>query len=213
MRYLVCCLLAALYPCVLSAAPFARKPLTLVRVVGPYMLDDKGTMEVGAYALRKLREVGVRVRRFRIETIQAPCAPNSNIFDKFENVAEYNCYRIYAAKRRYRGLVHFLLPPFIDESGASWQAGLSYVCQLGAKQSVSISNGTNYRLPTGEPRLGVAKIHVAHELGHAVGANHSVGLMDPNAGAYGVQNNEADPPWSPQAIKEIRGCIKRTTIL
>lgn len=198
----------------LAIAPSAKATPIQVQVVA--YQGDGAMLPSDIYrTLGGVREdfekAGVDVRFQRIWfTRFDPCSHLRTLHDFPSRV--YGCYRLQAPRYRSRyGPVLVIAPPLRDgTSNNRWLAGVSGQCRgrVGDRVSIAFITPQTYE---GVDRRYPARIVVSHEIGHALGANHTgtgADIMSTMASMF-AREMTSGLMFNEQSKQEMRSCLTR----
>lgn len=179
-------------------------PLLITLVFMAYGQNDFDRTQVPAlleqFQSKYESELGVPLR-FKIRTLNtSKCVKWATDVGSSARANRWYCLAGIARKRfTRRGLVHFLVPPVIQD-GRKWMTGVS---SMKCRSAVSYSVVENYN-SKGEDRWLHSIEGAAHEIGHGLGADHVKSETVMNEGVlFLVKDKLLD--FDPESIQEIRG--------
>ncbi len=149
------------------------------------------------------QEIGVPLR-FKIRYLgSSKCSKWETDVGSSARANRWFCLAGLARKRfTRRGIVHFLVPPVIQD-GRKWMTGVS---SMKCASAVSYSVVENFN-SKGEARYLHSLSAMAHELGHGLGAEHIKSPTVMNSEVLGLVKDKL-LDFDPESVQEVRnGCF------
>lgn len=190
------------------AAEAAPLRVHLVHVAGERALTYQETIDAWDSAKEYLTAMGVSPALSRVTFIKDQ-KPQWNSISDNDQVKRLYYYRQIAIRRSFHrsvDVVHFIFPP-MQKDGASYFGGRAIgYCERG-NNSVSISNAG--RTAAGVLRSKMAIASIAHEIGHTLGARHTVDVDLMNTGAPSFVDRVWPLPVALSTFNEVKSCQQK----
>jgi len=155
---------------------------------------------VEAYKAKYEQQIGQPIE-YRVRYLNTKaCSKWANDIGSSARANRWYCLAGIARKRFSRqGLVHFLVPPVI-QNGTKWMTGVSSM-KCASSVSYSVIERTNSK---GEDRYLHSLSAMVHEIGHGIGADHIASPTVMNSGVLGLVKDKL-LDFDEVSIQEIRG--------
>lgn len=173
--------------------------INLIQSHGPREVSRQDAIEMLTIARAKLAQAGIKTRVGRVSY--------SRLLNPSYTLLTYGQGAFWWAKKlppRLNIIRHVLTPPFYDEE-RYWMAGVSIgICLVHYRYAITTSNAQLTNID-GLDRFYHSAISIAHELGHAFGAKHTLtpSIMSSDALYF-------SPVWALQfatgSIRQMKAC-------